>query len=120
MNTNITPQIPPREIPEVGFYYHFKHDSGLTINNYAYEVLGVAYDTEDGTLSVIYRPLYELISNPVFKETKDDKFTLFARPLKMFTEKIAKNGAVVQRFTLITDQKTIKALERIRDQLYKR
>ena len=30
------------KLPEKGFYYHYKHDSNLDVNNYSYEVIGVA------------------------------------------------------------------------------
>ncbi len=54
----------PKEVPENGFYYHYKHDPDGPMNNYAYEVIGVGHHTEDyATVEdmhmVVYRPLYE-------------------------------------------------------------
>jgi hypothetical protein len=47
-------------IPEPGFYYHYKHDKNGSINNYAYEVVGVGHHTEEqDTYFVNYRPLYD-------------------------------------------------------------
>lgn len=37
----------PKKVPEVGFYYHYKHDPTGSVNNYAYEVVGVGFHTED-------------------------------------------------------------------------
>lgn len=33
---------PPKELPEPGYYYHFKHDPNGPVNNYAYYIYGVA------------------------------------------------------------------------------
>ncbi len=38
-----------RQIPEKGFYYHYKHDPKKGVEYYAYEVFGVALHTEDGS-----------------------------------------------------------------------
>ncbi len=51
-------------MPERGFYYHYKHDPDGEVNNYAYEVVGVGCHTEDDCRPidinmVVYRPLYE-------------------------------------------------------------
>jgi hypothetical protein len=53
-----------KNIPEPGFYYHYKHDPNGSVNNYAYEVLGIGHHTEDSCRPedeylVVYRPLYE-------------------------------------------------------------
>ena len=32
---------PPAELPEPGYYYHFKHDPDGPLNNYAYYIYGV-------------------------------------------------------------------------------
>lgn len=32
----------PTQVPERGFYYHYKHDPAGSVDNYAYEVLGAA------------------------------------------------------------------------------
>ena len=49
--------------PQPGFYYHYKHRPDGQISNYAYEVIGIGYHTEDDARPgeeyfVIYRPLY--------------------------------------------------------------
>jgi hypothetical protein len=44
------------------YYYHYKHDPLLSINNYAYEIINIGHHTEIDGLSesamVIYAPLY--------------------------------------------------------------
>lgn len=52
-----------------GIYQHYK-------NLKYYEVLGVALHTESEEILVIYKPLYK------------NKYKLFARPYKMFFEKV--------------------------------
>lgn len=32
--------------PELGFYYHYKHDPTGAVNNYAYEILNIGHHTE--------------------------------------------------------------------------
>ena len=88
--------------PQRGFYYHNKHDPEGSFENYAYEVLGVAFHTEDEIPMVVYRPLYE----DTFLGEKD----FYVRPLKIFMDE--------GRFTEITDLKLIEALEGIRDRKY--
>ena len=108
---------PPKEIPENGFYYHFKHDPDGPVNNYAHEVIGVGQYTEDECLlrdayMVIYRPLYE--DAPVYAAGK--LFDL--RPLGMFTEYVTKGGKTFPRFKKITDEEIIKELEIIKAKMY--
>ena len=55
---------PPENLPEPGFYYHFKHDPDGPVNNYAYYIYGVGHHTEDDcrpedAFMQVYRPLYE-------------------------------------------------------------
>jgi hypothetical protein len=38
---------PPEELPEPGYYYHFKHDPDGPLNNYAYYIYGVGHHTEN-------------------------------------------------------------------------
>jgi hypothetical protein len=105
-------------MPEKGFYYHYKHDPTGSINNYAYEVIGVGHNSE-GThseinpkdLLVVYLPLYEAF---VYKNGK-----LFdIRPLPMFMENVIKDGKEMQRFSKITDPKIIAELEKIKKEMY--
>jgi hypothetical protein len=37
---------PPAELPEPGYYYHFKHDPDGPLNNYAYYIYGAGHHTE--------------------------------------------------------------------------
>ncbi len=98
------------KFPEKGFYYHYKHDSSGSVNNYAYEVTGFARHTEDKSFFVIYVPLYE---TDWFKPADFQ-----ARPLAMFKENIEKSGSSVPRFTRITDAGTISELTEIRNKMY--
>ncbi|MBX2866880.1 DUF1653 domain-containing protein [Candidatus Kaiserbacteria bacterium] len=88
-----------------GFYYHYKH-TDEDMANYAYEVLGISLDTEEGTESVIYRPLYE--------DSYLDSRDFYARPKEMFFEKVEDT----QRFTQITDPAVLEELIKIRDAKY--
>ncbi len=90
-------------IPKKGFYRHYKHDPAGPVNNYTYEVIGVALHTEERTYTVIYRPLYP---NPFLGEAD-----FCARPLDMFIGQVEKDGVMKDRFTLITDENLIKDLK---------
>lgn len=101
----------PHKVPKNGFYYHYKHDPEGSINNYAYEVLGVGCHTEDVYLLVVYRPLYE---SSVYKAGK--LFDL--RPLEMWMGEVAVNGKTVPRFRKITDPDVVEKLREIRQEKY--
>ena len=102
----------PKKVPEKGFDYHYKHDQSGAINNYAYEVVGVGYHTEEnGKYFVVYRPLYESF---VYKMGK--LFDL--RPIQMFMENINKDSQTLPRFEKITDIKIIAELEEIKKKMY--
>ena len=101
---------PTTKVPEKGFYYHFKHDLLGSLENYAYEVMGVARHSEDGSYLVIYRPLY--------KNTYPDAADYSARPLEMFMEEVARDGKTFSRFKKITDAVVIAQLEIIKDNMY--
>lgn len=100
-------------VPEKGFYYHYKHDPNGSLENYAYEVIGVGHHTEEEGLNmVIYRPLYE--GALVWKMGK-----LFdIRPLEMFMEEVTKDDKTFPRFWKITDSEIIAKLREIRDRMY--
>lgn len=107
----------PTKIPEKGFYYHYKHDPKGTVNNYAYEVLGTGFHTEDDCRPidanmVVYRPLYE---SSVYVAGK----FFDIRPLEMFLEEVSKDGKTLGRFTKITDEKIIAELKKVREEMYK-
>lgn len=101
----------------MGFYYHYKHDPSKSVNNYAYELVGVGCHTEDNcrpedTFMAVYRPLYE--EARVYRAGK-----LFdIRPLGMFMENVTKDGSTFPRFALITDRDAIEKLKVIRDKMY--
>lgn len=93
-------------IPEKGFYYHYKHDPKGEINNYAYEVIGVGLHTEERNYTVLYRPLYE----NTFLAPAD----YCARPLNMFMDVVEKDAKKIPRFTKITDLEILKKLKEIK------
>lgn len=106
----------PTIVPEKGFYYHYKHDPQGDVNNYAYEVVGVGHHTEDDCRPedvnmVVYRPLYDAF---VYKNGK--MFDL--RPLDMWMGEVEKEGKTFLRFSRITDEESVKALEEIRNEMY--
>jgi hypothetical protein len=100
----------PQDLPAKGFYIHFKHDPNGAPFNYMYEVTGVARNTEDGTLTVLYRPLYKNEWLPPAE--------YFSRPIEMFTDEVTKDGAAMNRFTQITNPEQILQLDAVRNELY--
>ncbi|MBV9825687.1 MAG: DUF1653 domain-containing protein [Alphaproteobacteria bacterium] len=108
---------PPTDLPEPGFYYHFKHDPTGPVNNYAYYIYGVGHHTEEGcptddAFMQVYRPLYEA----AYAYRHGGLFDL--RPLRMFYQPAAWQGKSVPRFARITDPDVIAQLERIKRQMY--
>lgn len=93
-----------------GFYYHYKHDPLQSVQNYAYEVLGIGRDTETEANSVLYRPLY---ASTYFNGTDAS-----VRPYEMFTGTVEKDGVQVPRFSLITDKAVLDELTKIRKEMY--
>ncbi len=111
----------PEKVPEVGFYYHYKHDPSGEVNNYAYEVLGIGFHTEDDAREgeehfLIYRPLYEASVYNASQELGTPCFD--ARPLAMWMGSVEKDGKTFPRFQKITDPKVISELEKIRADMY--
>ncbi len=105
----------PQQVPEKGFYYHYKHNPQTDVNNYAYEVVGIGLHTEEDAWEVVYRPLYE--NALVYKAGK----CFDIRPLSMFVEENVadKNGTIhPHRFTKITDETIIAELSKIREKMY--
>lgn len=111
----------PERVPEVGFYYHYKHDSAKGINDHVYEVVGIGFHTESDARPgeehfLIYRPLYE---QNVYVAGKTLKIPCFDnRPLKMWMEEVERDGKKFPRFQKITDPQVIMKLEAIRAQMY--
>ena len=67
-----------------GIYKHYKGNT--------YEVIGVARHTETEEVMVIYKALYE---------SEFGKDALWARPLKMFNEKVKVDGKEILRFVYL-------------------
>jgi hypothetical protein len=111
----------PRRVPEPGFYYHYKHDPKGLVNNYAYEVVGVGFHTEDDARPgeehfVCYRPLHE---SPVYEASKKLGIPCFdTRPLEMWMSDVEVGGKTLKRFSRITDPAILAELESIRDAMY--
>lgn len=68
------------EVPKAGIYQHYKGSR--------YEVIGVARHSETEETLVVYRTLY-------------GDFSLWVRPLSMFTEKVEVDGRWQPRFAYI-------------------
>ena len=105
------------QIPENGFYYHYKHDAAKDLNDYAYEVMGIGHHSEREALDqassfVMYRPLYD---TEIYRTGK--RWNL--RPLGMFMEDVTKDGKTFPRFARITDPLVIAELANIRDMMYR-
>ncbi len=111
----------PKRVPEAGFYYHYKHDPSKGVQDYAYEVMGVGFHTEDDVrdgeaLFLIYRPLYNA---SVYLASKDLAIPCFdARPLEMWMGDVEKDGKVFPRFTKIIDAEVVEQLEKIKSEMY--
>ena len=106
----------PTRVPEKGFYYHHKHNPKGSVNNYAYEVVGVGAHTEEDCRPedanmVVYRPLYD---SSVYKAGK--LFDL--RPLEMWMGDVTKDGNTFPRFRKITDPAVVAELQVIKGQMY--
>lgn len=96
----------PDRVPKPGLYYHYKHDPNGPINNYAYEVIGVGFHTEEDARKgeehfVNYRPLYR--SSVVEASEKLGIECFDNRPLKKWMADVEKDGKTFPRFRLITD-----------------
>ena len=111
----------PQRVPELGFYYHYKHNPNESVNNYAYEVIGVGFHTEENartgeTHFLVYRPLYNA---SVYKASKELGIPCFDnRPLEMWMENVEKDGKKFPRFQKITDPMIILELQKIRGEMY--
>jgi hypothetical protein len=100
----------PEEVPEPGYYYHYKHDLNGPESEAAYELLGVGWHTESGEYNVLYRPLY--------KGWAYSGRLTYIRPLAMFMDAIDKPEYKGLRFNKITDTDLTERLKAIRDGLY--
>lgn len=112
----------PKRVPELGFYYHYKHNPDSSVNNYAYEVLGVGFHTEDDAREgeehfVSYRPLYEEAA--VYQAAKALGVPCFDnRPLEMWMGSAEKGGEFLPRFSRIIDPAVTAELMVIRSMMY--
>ncbi len=110
--------MPPTDLPEPGFYYHYKHDPAGPLENYAYEVIGTGCNTEGDWASpdayfVIYRPLYE--NSPAYEAG----WLWYLRPATMFMEDVMKpDGMQTPRFHRIVNPEIVSELEERRKELY--
>ncbi len=116
MNHKDTETLP--QLPDLGFYYHYKHDPMGSVNNYAYEVIGIGYHTEDDCrpidqYMVQYRPLYDAFVYRIGKGRIND-----ARPLSMFMEHVTRDGKITPRFQKIIDPRILEELRIIRNEMY--
>lgn len=75
------------QIPQKGFYRHYKHNPEKGFNDYVYEMIGVALHSEEKIYLVAYRPLY--------KNTYLTPADFSVRPLDMFMENVEKDGKVI-------------------------
>ncbi len=111
----------PEKVPQPGFYYHYKHDPAGPVSNYAYEVIGIGFHTEDDPRPgekhfLMYRPLYPAA---VYLASKELGIPCFdQRPLEMWMEDIEKDGRTFPRFQKITDPEVIAQLAQIRAEMY--
>ena len=98
-----------KNLLEKGFYYHYKRNPDIEFDH-AYEVVGIARHTEDESLTVLYRPLYE--TNFI------DPANFLIRPLEMFMGEVTVEGKTMKRFQKITDFKIISKLDKVKNQMY--
>ena len=111
----------PKQVPKLGYYYHYKHDPDGPVNNYAYEVIGIGFHTESDCRAgeehfIIYRPMYEASVYEASQELNTECFDV--RPLEMWMGEVEKNGLKQPRFFRINDEATIRALEEIGERMY--
>lgn len=106
----------PEQMPEPGFYYHYKHDATKGVRDYAYFIWGTEHHTEDVPPEeahfMNYQPLYE--SAFVYRHGK----MFDNRPLAMFFQDVDWNGKKVARFTRITDPEVVKELQKVHQEMY--
>jgi len=111
----------PDQVPQQGFYYHYKHDPAGPVGNYAYEVIGIGFHTEDDARPgeehfLIYRPLYDAA---VYEAAQSLGIPCFDnRPLTMWMGLVEKDGKTFPRFSKIEDPAVIAELEKIRAEMY--
>lgn len=98
------------QIPENGFYYHYKHDDAKGFNDYAYEVVGLALHSEEKSYLVLYRPLYE---NDWLAPAQCS-----ARPLELFFNEVTYNNRTLSHFWKITNPDVVAKLEEMKKKLY--
>jgi hypothetical protein len=104
-NLSIMNALPPK-----GYYIHYKHDPDGSLYNYMYEIVGIGRNTEEKTLTVLYRPLYQNDWMPPADYQ--------SRPLDMFMEYVEKDGQSIPRFNKITNAALIAELDQQRRIMY--
>lgn len=101
----------PANVPENGFYYHYKRASTDPVETGAYEVIGSVRHTDEKTVLVLYRPLYD--HAPFFEGR-----IAYVRALPVWSEEMEKDGVRAPRFRKITDPAVIAALAAKRTEKY--
>lgn len=86
------------------YYYHFKHDPSVSINNYAYELIGLGKNADTDEEFVIYKPLY--------RNDHIGKCDFYIRSKNNFFETIIRKGKKIKRFKKISDKKVIAQLSK--------
>jgi hypothetical protein len=108
---------PPEELPEPGYYYHFKHDPDGPLNNYAYYIYGVGHHTEnDCRTEDAFMQVTGRYTGGAYAYRNGGLFD--RRPLQMFFEPAEWKGKIVPRFTRIVDPELIAQLQAIKARMY--
>jgi hypothetical protein len=87
--------------PQKGeYYYHYKHNPNLGIDNYSYLIIGIGWDPQRDQKIVIYKPLYQT------------EYEFFSRTIENFCEivDVLEYDWHDTRFFTIEDQNIIKQL----------
>lgn len=97
------------QLPENGFYYHYRHGEEKSFNDYAYEIVGTGKHSEDESIFVTYRPLYKNNLSPQ---------NYYVRPIELFFDEVVWKDKTLPHFCKITDPEIITKLLEIKNQLY--
>ncbi len=104
-----------------GFCKNFKHDPSKGKWDHYYEILSVSYGKKknaDGKkedeINVVYRPLYKsrVYELGKFDDHKNIREWIEPLPSQAFRDPKA------ERYEMVTDEEEIKALEKVRDEMY--
>jgi hypothetical protein len=87
--------------PQKGeYYYHYKHNPNLGVDNYAYIIIGTGWDPQHDKEIIIYHPIYKT------------EYEFFSRTIENFCEvvNIPEYDWHDTRFFKIEDENIIKQL----------